>query len=335
MKQTKDDDVITMTVQDPDADIQQTPVVDEFYASEIANGIEVEVPPEESEDEGGIGGSSDYAPRLTAPKSGNKYYTKTSYGGVNECILGSPQAWKGSALRNCVGYSWGRAYELTGKRPTLSRGNAEDWYGYKADGYKRSQKPQLGAIICWRKGKAGTASDGAGHVGVIEQIDWKAGTIKVSNSGYGASKTFWLSTYKIGQYNHGEYIHQGFIIIGDWHNDVLTPDGTWGKNTTIYTQIFLGTKADGIVSKQPKGNKKYLPAVSTASWEFKLIGATGSAMIKALQKVIGAGIDGKFGKKSVAALKAYLKKKGYTVSSSKKLEAIDVKSWQKYLNKQF
>lgn len=317
-----------------DLEIQQNPVVDEFLASEMAAGIDIEFPDEESEDEGGIGGSSDFVPRLTTPSKTNKYYIRTKGGGLNECIAGSPQYSPNSALNNCVGYCWGRGYESTGKRPTLSRGNAEDWYGYKADGYKRSQKPQLGAIICWRKGKAGTASDGAGHVGVIEQIDRKAGTIKVSNSGYGASKTFWLSTYKIGQYNHGEYIHQGFIIIGDWHNDVLTPDGTWGKNTTIYTQIFLGTKADGIVSKQPKANKKYLPAVSTASWEFKTFGK-GSNMIKALQKLIGAGVDGKFGKKSVAALKAYLKKKGYSVSTSNKLEATDVKSWQKYLNKQF
>ena len=318
-----------------DFEIQPNPVVDEFLASEMAAGVDIEFPDEESEDEGGIGGSSDFVPRLTAPKSGNKYYTKTTFGGVNECILGSPQAWKGSALRNCVGYAWGRAYEEAGKRPTLSRGNAEDWYGYKADGYKRSQKPQLGAVICWRKGKAGTASDGAGHVGVIEQIDWKAGTIKVSNSGFGASKTFWLSTYKIGQYNHGEYIHQGFIIIGDWHNDVLNPDGTWGKNTTIYTQLYFGLKADGIVSKQPLTNKKYLPAVSTTSWKFKLIGATGSNMVKALQKFIGADPDGKFGKRSVAKFKTLLLKKGYKTSVGKKLEAIDVKSWQKYLNKQF
>lgn len=319
-----------------DFEIQQTPVLDEFYASEIANGIEVEIPDEEREDEGGIGGSGDYIPRLSKPTKTNQYYITKKGGGVNECIVGSPQYSPYSALSNCVGFAWGRAFELLQKRPTLSRGNAEDWYGHTSDGYKRSQTPQLGAIICWRKGKAGVASDGAGHVGVVEQIDRKAGTITISQSGYGSDKVMWLSTYKIGQYNHGEYIHQGFIIIGDWseHKDVLKVDGVWGKNTTIYTQKYLKTPVDGIVSKQPKSNKKYLPACSTASWQFKLIGR-GSAMIKALQKLVGADPDGKCGKKTVAKIKAFLKGKGYPVSSGDRLETTDVMSWQKFINTQF
>ena len=318
-------------------DAQQAPVMDEFFASEQEHGILVEVPAEESDDEGGIGSSSDYAPRLSCPTKTNKYYLTTGAGGVNECILGSPAYCAGSALANCVGYAWGRAYELLKSRPKLSRGNAENWYGHTSDGYKRESEPHLGDIICWRKGQAGDPSDGAGHVGVVEAIDKKNKTIKVSNSGYGNDKIFWLSTYTIGKYSHGAYTHQGFIRIGDWteHKDVLTVDGVWGVATTKYTQKYLKTDADGIVSKQPKGNKKYLPAVSTASWKFVLLAGKGSAMVRALQKLIGAGVDGKFGKKSVSKFKAFLKGKGYTVSSSEKLEATDVKSWQKYINKQF
>jgi hypothetical protein len=89
-----------------------------------------------------------------------------------------------SALPNCVGYAWGRAYEILGTRPTLSRGNARDWYGYTADGYKRSPKdtnnkciPKLGAIVCWN-----------GHVAVIEKLIYNENgeviKIGISWSGY-------------------------------------------------------------------------------------------------------------------------------------------------------
>ena len=38
----------------------------------------------------------------------------------------------GSCLPNCVGYAWGRFYEITGKRPSLSKANAENlvWVHY-------------------------------------------------------------------------------------------------------------------------------------------------------------------------------------------------------------
>lgn len=117
--------------------------------------------------------------------------------------------------------------------------------------------------------------------------------------------------------------------------DVLAVDGSWGMATTRYTQKMLGTTIDGKVSKQPRSNKKYLPACSTTSWEFKLVGGTGSNMVKALQKLIGAEQDGKFGKNSVAKFKAFLKKNGYAISDGANLNATDVKSWQKYVNAYF
>lgn len=86
-------------------------------------------------------------------------------------------------------YAWGRAYESWGKKPALSRSNAENWYPNTSDGYKRGKTPKLGAIICWRKGKAGYAADGAGHVAVVEQIN-KDGTIMVSNSNYSGTRFF-------------------------------------------------------------------------------------------------------------------------------------------------
>ena len=82
--------------------------------------------------------------RTTAPSTSSKYWKHTSAGGVNSCLL----IGKGSVLPNCVGYAWGRFYEILGSKPKLSRRNAELWYGYTADGYKRGKKPKLGAVVC-------------------------------------------------------------------------------------------------------------------------------------------------------------------------------------------
>lgn len=118
--------------------------------------------------------------------------------------------------------------------------------------------------------------------------------------------------------------------------DVVAVDGSWGMATTRYTQKMLGTTIDGIVSKQPRSNKKYLPAASTNSWQFKIAGATGSNMIKALQKLIGADPDGKFGKKSVIALQQFLKKEGlYSGEIDGSMGKGTVKAWQMYINKYF
>lgn len=145
--------------------------------------------------------------RLKAPSADSKFWKHTSAGGVNSCLLIA----NGSCIPNCVGYSWGRWYEILGKKPALSRRNAELWFGYVADGYKRGRKPKLGAVACWRKGEVGVSSDGAGHVAIVEKIN-ADGSIVISESGY---KTFRFRTrtikppYSLG----GSYVFQGFIYL--------------------------------------------------------------------------------------------------------------------------
>lgn len=113
---------------------------------------------------------------------------------------------------NCCGYSWGRFYEITGKRPNLSRANAENWYGFTADGYKRSQTPVPGAVICWSKGKAGVESDGAGHVAIVEEVR-DNGDIVTSNSDYGGTRFYMRTFRKANNYYIGkDYTFQGFIL---------------------------------------------------------------------------------------------------------------------------
>jgi hypothetical protein len=141
-----------------------------------------------------------YIPRLTEPTFSDKNWLHTSVGGYNECIIIAD----GSCIPNCVGYSWGRWRELLGKQPTLSRGNAEDWFNYN-DGYGRSQTPNLGSVICWED------INGSGHVAIIEEIK-ENGNIICSNSAYGGSR-FYLNELSPPNYYMGSgYNFQGFIL---------------------------------------------------------------------------------------------------------------------------
>ena len=75
---------------------------------------------------------------------------------------------------------------------------------------EKGQEPQLGAIMCWRKGKVKNQNDGAGHVAVVEQIQGN-GSITVSQSNYSGTvfkrRTFTKNNYSLGS----AYTFQGFL----------------------------------------------------------------------------------------------------------------------------
>ena len=148
-----------------------------------------------------------FVPRLTAPSGNDKDYISVKKGGNNRCIIINEVT--GSVIPNCVGYTWGRFIEEADiKDCKLSRGNAENWWGYTQDGYERGQEPKLGAVICWRKGKVGVESDGAGHVGVVEKIENNA--VTVSMSAYKGTR-WYTRTFPKGSYNYNGFVFQGFI----------------------------------------------------------------------------------------------------------------------------
>ena len=149
-----------------------------------------------------------YTPRTTAPSSTDKNYIHYTDGGYNYCI----EIKNGSCLPNCVGYAWGRWRELLGYKHKLSTGNAENFY-LKDDGYARGQAPKVGAVICWRKGKAKDASDGCGHVAIVEKIN-EDGTILCSESNYGGSRFATRTLKASNDYYLGKtYTFQGFIYL--------------------------------------------------------------------------------------------------------------------------
>lgn len=149
-----------------------------------------------------------YKPRTEAPEKDNKNFIHTSAGGFNKGLhLGG-----GRVLPNCVAYCLGRWHELLGKDTNLRSQNAEDFYAYTKDGYKRSDTPKLFAIACWKKGRLWNESDGAGHVAVVEEVK-SNGDIVTSESVWGG-KRFRRKTYKKSSnyYLAKGYEFQGFIL---------------------------------------------------------------------------------------------------------------------------
>ena len=204
----------------------------------------------------GIGGS--FTPLLSAPSATDKNWIHTSKGGYNSCILIKGN----SCLPNCVGYAWGRWRQLLGRAPALSRANAEDWWSY-GDGYKRGQTPKLGAVACWRKGKAGYGGDGAGHVAIVEHIA-ADGTVTFSNSAYGGSR-FYTHKMKKGNYSLGStYVFQGFIYYPE-NFDEKPATSTKPATKTVTYQVVEKTGMN-VRAKASSGSKK----VGTVSYGSKI-----------------------------------------------------------------
>lgn len=113
----------------------------------------------------------------------------------------------------------------------------------------------------------------------------------------------------------------------------VAEDGWWGMDTTRYTQRLLGTTVDGIVSRQPRSNKKYCPN-ATNGWQWKVLGYRGgSDMVRALQKLVGAYADGYFGKDTIQHLQLFLANQGlYSGQLDGSMGKQTVLAWQKYIN---
>lgn len=168
-----------------------------FFAALVAAVLLCAVIPLQS------GATAYYTVRTTEPGVSNAYYRHTSAGGLNECIK---IADNGYVLPNCVGYCWGRAYEVLGGRPNLSRGHANQWYSYNINSktYGYGTAIRVGAIACYSGGKYG-------HVLFVEEA--VNGKYRISESAYsgGAFSTSILSESEIKSRSPGGF--QGFIYL--------------------------------------------------------------------------------------------------------------------------
>jgi hypothetical protein len=73
---------------------------------------------------------------------------------------------------NCTWYAWGRAWEITGVKPTDAGfiGNGYEWWGANQSSgkYQYGSEPRVGAIAVWKSSLPN--SGGSGHVAVVEKI---------------------------------------------------------------------------------------------------------------------------------------------------------------------
>lgn len=277
--------------------------------------------------------------RTTCPSGYNKYYMTSDCGGYSWAIKGYPNKADANVLANCVGYANSRFAEIIGKDCIEYQlvCNAENFiekaqsYGLKVVSY-----PVLGGIMVWQKGSL-SSGDGAGHVAIVERID-SSNQIYTSESGYGGS-AFWNSirTNDNGRWGQGSaYSFRGCIVnpaIGDtpMPTDKIVVDGLWGKETTRKAQQVFGTPVDGIVSNQLswwKNNNLGLLS-STFEWQDSMNG--GSALIRAIQRKVGANVDGYIGSDTISKMQQWL---GTPVDGCVSNPSAMVSAFQTWLNQQ-
>ena len=225
-----------------------------------------------------------YTARLSAPSKSSKYFYSDNI--FYQCGYGMP---------NCTAYAWGRAYELMGVKPKLCTQNAENWWGFN-DGYERSQTPRVGSVICWRKGRANHAADGAGHVAIVEQV-LADGSIVTSNSNWKGTN-FYTKTFKPPYSLGGTYVFQGFIYLPI---DVEAPAATFfpAKGYFSYgdTHENVGRIADFMV--------KVFPAYTNKKALGNYYGTYIQAAIKEFQRRTGLVANGSVDKITLAKLKEF------------------------------
>ena len=279
--------------------------------------------------------------RTTQPYN-NPYYIRKANGGYSNAIKGTPTIKGANVLCNCVGYANGRFGEIQdlGYIKYQLVCNAENFIEKaKSMGLEISAVPVVGGIMVWQKGRSLSGNDGAGHVAVVEKVI-SANQIITSESGYNAwaFKTVNRSNSNGRWGQSSAYKFRGCIVNpavgrkGAEEIKSVDVDGKWGTMTTLLSQKLLSTYMDGVVSGQRTACKKYLPNALTTSWEFSKNGS-GSALIKAIQKLVGTTADGIAGEGTVKAMQTFLKAQGYyTGSVDGIMGSGTVKAWQKWLN---
>lgn len=83
----------------------------------------------------------------------------------------------------------------------------------------------------------------------------------------------------------------------------LAVDGEFGPKSIKRAQKVFGTPVDGIISSQLTSVRKYAPGIAPGCFSY---GNNGSALIRAIQKKVGAGVDGLLGPKTIKKLQKFL-----------------------------
>lgn len=196
-----------------------------------------------------------FTERTSAPAVNNKYYVRTTYGGLNKCIL--IDSTTGSVLPNCVGYAYGRFMECAKvKTCSLPTGDAGDWYD-AAISFQRGKTPRLGAVACWTGGTAGK-----GHVAIVEKIE--GNTVTVSESGY-YSKIRFQRRQMVPPFDFNGLSFRGFIYnpYFSGNGKMVIPEGKFETEINGEKVIGYGQRSGQRLGMISANGKKPLQALQT------------------------------------------------------------------------
>ncbi len=109
----------------------------------------------------------------------------------------------------------------------------------------------------------------------------------------------------------------------------IDEDGLWGEDTTIKAQEVFKTTVDGMVTDQRKEYKAKNPGLVSFEWKSNPTGY--SELIKAIQKKVGANVDGWIGTETIKKMQKYF---GTVQDGCISNPSDVVRAFQKWLNKQ-
>lgn len=166
------------------------------------------------------------------------------------------------------------------------------------------------------------------HVGIIEKINADGtyttieGNTGSSNNGEVMRRTRYA--YQISCAGRPNYKAE--------KKPKIAEDGVWGVETTKRAQEVFNTVIDGIISNQDKAMAEKNKGLLSTTFEWKTKpNKSGSQLIKAIQKKVGAKVTGIMDTDTIKAMQKWLKTPadGFCGKPSQM-----VKAFQKWLNKQ-
>lgn len=111
---------------------------------------------------------------------------------------------------------------------------------------------------------------------------------------------------------------------------IIDVDGKWGTDTTKKAQEVFGTTVDGIVTDQYLCYKSQNPGLIAFEW-LDNPSNYGSELIRAMQKKVGANVDGHIGPETIKKMQKYF---GTIQDGCVSNPSDVVRAFQRWLNKQ-
>lgn len=223
----------------------------------------------------------------------------TKYGRWYASITGSPYFGKSGVPYCAMWVSW--VFDQAGVQcEGFPRAVAID----ARDGFNRAFRPS--------ESKSGDAigfdwdADGTGdHVGIVESRygDWVTISTFEGNTGNGEVKRC------------TRHVSQCTVAVRPYYAESSSPakdegrldvDGVAGPNTVSEWQRQMGTEVDGVISGQMRDHDRYRRNVWAVDH-----GNGGSQLVRAVQRRVGAWVDGDWGEQTTRQIQALLRHWGY------------------------